>query len=165
MKLAVCSDIHDQLSILNRMLEQIEGLDALIFCGDFCAPFTLKAMAEGFPGPVHVVWGNNDGDQWLITEIAHKMDNVNLHGVFAELEFDGFKVAVTHYPRIGRAVAHSELYDLVCYGHNHTADQQRVGETLLLNPGELMGRFGTSTYAVVDTAVKSAEIIEVSPSQ
>lgn len=160
MKIAVCSDIHDNLDALDRALVGMKqaGAEVLLFCGDLNAPFTLKALAEGFEGAVHTVWGNNDGDQWLITEIAHAVDNVTLHGVFADLEFDGYRVAVVHYPNLGRALARSDYYDLVCYGHDHESHHERVGETLLLNPGELMGRFDPPTYAVVDTTTGEVEV-------
>ena len=162
MKLAVCSDIHDNLAAVDQMLDEISGAaDALCFCGDFCAPFTLKALAEGFEGPIHVVWGNNDGDQWLLTEIAHQFEHVHLHGVFAELDWENFHVAVVHYPKLGRALARSDYYDVVCYGHDHTAHHVKVGETLLVNPGELMGRLGRSTYALVDLTTREVTITEV----
>jgi uncharacterized protein len=53
MKIAVLSDIHDNIWVLETLLDELEA-DALIFCGDFCAPFTLAQIAEGFPGPIHV---------------------------------------------------------------------------------------------------------------
>jgi uncharacterized protein len=54
MKIAVLSDIHDNIWALERLLEDLQA-DVLIFCGDFCAPFTLAQIAEGFSGPIHVV--------------------------------------------------------------------------------------------------------------
>lgn len=50
MKIAVCSDIHDNIWVLERALPGLRRADRLIFCGDFCAPFTLVQLAEGFPG-------------------------------------------------------------------------------------------------------------------
>lgn len=161
MKLVVCSDLHDNLWVLEQALLGMVGADALIFCGDLCAPFSLKALAEGFPGPIHVVWGNNDGDKWLMTEIAHQVGHVTLHGEIAELDFNGFRVAAVHYPRIGRALARSGLYDLTCYGHDHLQHYERVGNALLLNPGELMGRFGRVTYALVNTESRQVQVVEV----
>ncbi len=160
MKLAICSDIHDNLSALEQALVDMQqaDVDVVIFCGDFNAPFTLKALGEGFSGPVHVVWGNNDGDQWLMTEIAHRLPNVQLHGVFAEVDLDGYRVGVVHYDRLGRALAHADLYDLVCYGHDHEARHEWVGETLLVNPGELMGRFGPPTYAIVNSVSGEVQV-------
>jgi predicted phosphodiesterase len=70
MRIAILSDIHDNIWKLGDVLKRVRGADALVFCGDFCAPFTLTQMAQGFNGPVHVVWGNNDGDKWLLTRNA-----------------------------------------------------------------------------------------------
>jgi len=161
MKIAILSDAHDNIWKLEEVLQQLEGVGALLFCGDFCAPFSLAAIAEGFAGPVHVVFGNNDGDQWLLTRNANRADNVTLHGTFAALELGGKRIAVTHYPQVAEGAAASGLYDLVCYGHNHTRQIERVGDCLKVNPGEVMGRFGVSSYAVYDTETGDAEIREV----
>ena len=44
MKLAIISDVHDNVWNLERVLAAIsrDGAQALIMCGDFCAPFTLR---------------------------------------------------------------------------------------------------------------------------
>ena len=160
MKIAILSDVHDNIWVLERLLADIAqpGAGALLYCGDLCAPFTLKQIGEGFDGPVHVVLGNNDGDVLLLSRIANELDNVTLYGPFAYLELDGRKVAVNHYPQIAHDQARSGQYDLVCHGHDHTANVEHFGETLLVNPGEGMGRFGTSTYALYDTATGQAEL-------
>jgi putative phosphoesterase len=163
MKVAILSDTHDNIWKLGELLEDVRrsGAEALLFCGDLCAPFTLKQIGEGFDGPVHVVQGNNDGDVLLLARIAGSLDNVTWHGPFAYLEFDGRVVALNHYPQLARDQALSGQYDLVCYGHDHTANVEVHGKSLLVNPGEAMGRFGKSTYAVYDTASGSAELREV----
>jgi hypothetical protein len=161
MRIAVLSDIHDNIWKLETLLAGLEA-DALVFCGDFCAPFTLAQIAEGFAGPVHVVFGNNDGDQFLLARVAGRFPHVTLHGDFAELELDGRRVAVTHYPEIGRALAQGGVYDMVCHGHSHERVVEQAGRTLRVNPGEVMGRFGLVTYALYDTATGQAEIVEVS---
>lgn len=163
MKIAICSNIHDNLTALEKALIGMRAAQAkmLLFCGDFNAPFTLNAMAQGFSGPIHIVWGNNDGDKWLLTKIAQRYAQVTLHGIFAEIEEDGYKIAVVHYNKLGNALARSDLYDLVCYGHDHTASHEYIGDTLLLNPGELMGRFGAPTYAIVDSATAQVAMHEL----
>ena len=160
MRIAILSDIHDNIWVLRELLVGLQA-DALIFCGDLCAPFSLAEIAERFAGPIHVVWGDNDGDPWLIGKVARRFAQVTIHGDFAEVELDGRQVAVTHYPAIGRALARSGLYDLVCYGHNHERSVEQVGPTVLVNPGEVMGRFGLSTYAVYDTQSAQASLVEV----
>jgi putative phosphoesterase len=161
MRVAVLSDIHDNIWTLGDLLPQFGGADALVFCGDFCAPFTLTQLAQGFDGPVHVVWGNNDGDKWLLTRNAAAVGNVTLHGELAEIELGGRRIAANHYPHIARQLAESGSYDAVFYGHDHTAHIEWLGDTLLLNPGEVMGRFGRSTYAWYDSETGQAEIVDV----
>jgi len=161
MQLAVISDIHDNLWTLERVLKQLVNSDVLLCLGDLCAPFTLTAIAAGFPGPVHVVWGNNDGDKLLLTRAADKAGNVTLHGFFANLEFDQRRVALNHYQDVARPLASSAQFDLVCYGHDHTRTAEQIGCTWLVNPGEVMGRFGVVSYATYDTVTKLAQVHEL----
>ena len=163
MKMAILSDVHDNIWKLADVLEDAQhcGVQAALFCGDLCAPFTLKQIGEGIPGPVHVVLGNNDGDVLLLSKIADGLDNVTLHGIFAVLELGGRSIAVNHYPLLARDQALAGRYDLVCHGHDHEANVERIGDTLLVNPGEVMGRLGTSTYAIYDTGSGQAELREV----
>lgn len=163
MIIAIVSDIHDNIWQLEKVSQEIkqQGAEVVVFCGDFCAPFTLKQLADNFAGPVHVVWGNNDGDKWLLTVIATEAGNVTLHGELAEIEVAGQKVGANHYPAIGRRLAERGAYDLVCYGHDHQAHIEQVGQTVLVNPGEVMGRFGKSTFAIYDTESRTAELVTV----
>ena len=109
MQLVVCSDIHDNIWALERLLNHIPQQDAaLLFCGDFCAPFTLVQLAEGFSGEVHIIWGNNDGDQWLLTDQASRFPHVTIHGALAELELAGRSIRANHYPAIARRLAEAE---------------------------------------------------------
>jgi putative phosphoesterase len=160
MRIAILSDVHDNIWKLETLLANLNA-EALIFCGDFCAPFTLAQIAEGFDGPIHVVFGNNDGDQFLLSRVAGRFPHVTLHGDFAELALGGRQVAVTHYPEVGRALAQGGVYDLVCHGHSHERLVEQIGDTVRINPGEVMGRFGLSTYALYDTSTGQAEIVGV----
>ena len=163
MQVAVISDIHDNIWKLEAVLEHINemGAEVIIFCGDFCAPFTLKQIADGFSGPVHCVFGNNDGDKWFLSRIAASAEDVTLHGELAELTLGERRIAVNHYPHISQGLAASGRYDAVFFGHSHERHLARVGNTLLLNPGEVMGRLGPSTYALYDTETGQAIIHEL----
>lgn len=160
MRIGIISDIHDNIWALDDVLAKLSDCDALLCLGDLCAPFTISAIGQGFDGPVHVVWGNNDGDKVLVTRNAAAMDNITHHGDLAELQLGGKSIALTHYPHIARALAAGQQYDLVCYGHNHEREIVWIGKTLLLNPGEVMGRFGVHSYAVYDTECGDAEMLE-----
>lgn len=168
MLLAILSDTHDNLWALRSAMPRLATADAALHCGDLCSPFMLKELGQGLNGkPVHVVWGNNEGDILLMTRIVAQFTNITLHGALAELTFDGVRVALNHYPDIARGLAASGQYDLVCFGHNHIASLVRVGEgsaaspCQLLNPGELMGLMGPRTFALFDTTTRQVEFVNV----
>ena len=161
MLVAVLSDCHDRLENLEKVLTKIEKAEVALFCGDYCAPFTLKMLAEGFPGPVHSVFGNNDGDAFLLLRIAKQAGNVTFHQPMVSLELDGRRIAVVHYPEFGEALALCGKYDAVFSGHNHTAEAQTLGSTLWANPGEVMGRFGKPSFGIYDTSTNAFEIHEI----
>jgi putative phosphoesterase len=153
MNILVMSDSHDNIWKLEAAGAGIDAADAVIHCGDLCSPFMIRRLGDRSHGkPVHVVWGNNDGDTFLLGKVAGGYPNIALHAAFAQLELGGRRVAVNHYPEIAAGLARSGLYDLVCYGHDHKGHEERVGNCLLLNPGELTGIHGRSTVAMVDTA-------------
>lgn len=158
MQIAVLSDIHDNIWNLEETLDRVEGMDLLLCCGDLCAPFSLKQIQDSFSGPVHVVLGNNDGDPLLLAQIASQREEVYLYQPLVELELDGRKIAVAHYPQIGRVLAASGQYDAVFNGHTHRPKTQQLGKTLWANPGEVMGRFGEPSFGVYDTATGKFEL-------
>jgi uncharacterized protein len=154
LQLAVISDSHDHLENLGRVLDDVrgQGAEAVIHCGDYCAPFILHEL-ESLGIPVHGVFGNVDGDRHLMTRIAlTELEHVTLHGDTAELELGGLRIAANHFPSLAEGLAHTGRFDLVVHGHTHEADLRTVGECVPLNPGEIMGRLGTVGWALVDTA-------------
>ncbi|HEY63741.1 MAG TPA: YfcE family phosphodiesterase [Caldilineae bacterium] len=164
MRIAVVSDIHDHIWHLEKALEHIKGTgaEALICCGDLCAPFSLKQMADEFDGPIHVVFGNNDGDPLLLSQVAGQYGGrVTLHGIYAELELGGRQIAFMHYPQPARRIAQAGVFDLVLYGHDHRWHHELVGCTLLANPGEVMGRLGISTLGIYDTESGEFQRVEI----
>lgn len=162
MRIAIISDTHDNIWKLDSAMPQLVESDVVLHCGDLISPFMVTKLAQGMQGkPVHLVWGNNDGDKRLLTLMAVQAGNVHPHGDFADLTLGGLKIAITHYPEIARAVAESGRYDLVCYGHDHTAHEEKVGRTLLLNPGEVMGLNGRSTMALFATKQQKVVWIDI----
>jgi uncharacterized protein len=157
--IAVLSDIHDNIWRLAETLPLLPPAGAVLCCGDLCSPFTLLELAGGFPGPVHVVWGNNDGDRALMTRKAPP--NVTLHGEMADLVLGGKHLAMVHYPPVAGHLAGCGDFEAVFYGHSHQASREFKGECLLLNPGELMGRFGRSTFATYETETGEVAFVEL----
>ncbi|BFP43183.1 hypothetical protein FGF1_40280 [Flavobacteriaceae bacterium GF1] len=57
---------------------------------------------------------------------------------------------------------------MVCYGHNHTVvNDEMVGNTLLINPGAIMGYYAgeerdiTATWLLLNTAQLKAEVYRI----
>jgi hypothetical protein len=153
MTIAVLSDIHDNIWNLETALHIVENHNAesLLFLGDFCAPFTLVQLAEGFSGPIHIVFGNNDGDQFLLTSKGSEYSHLSIHGHFGEVTLGSRKVALNHYPDLSERLAESGAYDAVFSGHNHLKQLEQRGKTLWANPGEVMGRFGEPSIGFYET--------------
>jgi putative phosphoesterase len=139
MRIAILSDIHDNVWKLQAALAAVRGADALICCGDLCSPFVVHQLGRGFAGPIHIVFGNNDGDLFRITANARNYENIRLHGELFRGEFDGQRFAVNHFDGIARTLAASGEFDVVCYGHDHVFDIARIGRALAINPGAIMG--------------------------
>ena len=119
-----------------------------------------KNMGAEFAGDIHCVFGNGDGDRFAIANVARSQyPNLKLHGEYAELEFDGVKVAVTHYPFYARALARTGDYRAVFSGHTHEQHEERLGETLWVNPGEVLGWKGRASCALYDPGANLVEFI------
>lgn len=168
MKIAIFSDSHDHIAGLDRALARARAHNAeyLLHCGDLCAPFMLDRLGAGFSGPIHVVFGNNDGDGRLLQTIAQKYPQIHLHGIYAELDLGGVAVALIHYPEPALRIAQSGHFDLVAYGHNHLKNVQIVENSVdkscvLVNPGEILGMRGTPTVAFYDSTTQACELEEV----
>ncbi len=160
MRLAIVSDIHDNIWKLARALDAIRGADALLCLGDLCSPFIIHQLGRGFSGPIHVLFGNNDGDLFRIDANARKYSHIAIHAEFFRGEFGGKSIAAVHYDNIARPLIASGEFDAVCFGHNHVYEVTRSGRTVGINPGPIMGaafaadgapRDVPSTFIIYDT--------------
>lgn len=164
MKIAVLSDIHDNIVNLKKVLEQIKGkVEVIIFCGDMIAPTTTEMLASANL-PTYVCLGNNDADLIGMQNKGGKNFTwTRASQEYGEVELDGKKIAYIHYPKVAKLLAESGKYDAVFFGHTHEAGLGNHGKTLLLNPGGLAGihlnEVVPATYAIYDTSTNEAEII------
>lgn len=162
MRVAIISDIHDNIWKLADALDRASEADVLICCGDLCSPFVIDRLGEGFAGPIHIVFGNNDADRFRITQKAGVYPQIHLHGEHFEAEFGGRSFAVNHFDNIARSLAAGQQFDVVCFGHNHSYEVCRIGQTLIINPGEIMGGLSAqqlSSLVIYDTETDEVEKI------
>lgn len=163
MKAAVLSDVHENYHNLILCLLQLRRYDIekIFFLGDFINAGIALTLAE-FEVPTHAIWGNNDGDKSAIMRVALSPRSKLTMGfdTFDIVDFGGRKLFLTHYPLIVKSMAKSGDYDGVFYGHNHRSHLDRLGDCLILNPGELSAhKTGAASFALYDSKVNDAEII------
>jgi len=167
MNIGIISDTHDNAEATERAIEifREEGVEIVIHCGDFIAPLIVPYFEEF---ELHGVLRNNDGD---VANLQAAFDSLGgesqLHGQFADLEFDGLSVAVLHGESKAEveAIAAGETYDFVCYGHHHERELTDDGRTTVLNPGAhfLAKSEADRTVAILDTrseAVRFRSVLE-----
>ncbi len=163
MRVAILSDTHDHIPNLRAAVKfcNAYSVTMLIHSGDLISPFMLDILAE-FGGAIHLIYGNNLGDQHIISQsCGTKFPTISHHGILGAVEAGGRKIAFTHYPQMARGLASQRLFDVVCYGHNHLHKVEKVGETMLINPGELLGKDDQPGFCILDTETLKVERIEV----
>lgn len=117
MKLAVLSDTHGLLR--QEVLEYLSSADAILHGGDINNQGILDTLAS--IAPVYVVRGNND-KEW-----AESLP------LFLDFEIGSAHIYMTHKKR--DLPADLSTFDLIIVGHTHRYEEQRVEQTVLLNPG------------------------------
>lgn len=117
MKLGILSDTHGLLR--QEVLDRLAGCDAILHGGDINNQGILDTLAS--VAPVYAVRGNNDRE-WA----------ASLPEALA-LELGGARLYMTHKKK--DLPDGMDGYDLVVVGHSHRYELQRLGGTLLINPG------------------------------
>ncbi len=184
MKALIISDIHDHLSNLNRVLTHhaASECDVLLCCGDLCSPFVVDIVHELWKGPAHMVFGNNDGDRFMISKKVHNANTgrvgsnrIQLHGEYLFKEAgvvmegmpDEIILTMTHYPDIASRLSGKPGRQLITYGHSHIPDLKISGDTLIVNPGSVMGYIPSEkkttapSFTVVDMRELKADLIQI----
>lgn len=165
MILGVLADSHDHVERLKRAVERLAAarVEAVLHAGDFVAPFALKPLAE-LGCPVYAVLGNNDGERVGLQRTFEALFAApsTLQPNLLTAELGGRRIAMSHYPEVAEPLAAGGRFDLVVFGHTHESRLERVGETVLLNPGEVCGWLtGRATVAVVDLERMEVEMVGI----
>lgn len=159
MLLAVMGDSHDNRDKLRNAVKLAvdNGAKTLFHTGDLISAFMLRILND-FPGRIYLIKGNNDGDPLSVSRtIPQECPQIKEFGGFITVDFDEFRVAVTHYPETARAHAMAGDFDMVFYGHTHKFSEKRIGKTLLLNPGDLMGLKEEASFCLVESDTKEVK--------
>jgi putative phosphoesterase len=159
MKIAIMSDSHEHWDNLRRAIAIANtSCDILLFAGDLMAPGNGLGALKTFHGPVHMVFGNNDGDIYKLTKNSQGT-NITIHGDIYEDTIDDLKVMMNHYPKIVTRAAKSGDYDVCIYGHDHKYHYSTIGNTQLINPGSIVWDDEAAWFVIYDTQTKEVEHI------
>ena len=161
MKVGIISDTHDHHKNVLKAIEIFNErkVEYVLHAGDMVSPFTAKAFADVKGARFIAVFGNCDGEKIMlksnIEQFVGEIHEDNYRG-----QIDDKQIYMTHIPGAIEAVAESGKYDLIVYGHTHHKDIRKVGDTLIVNPGETTDWItGQSGIAILDTSDMSVEEI------
>lgn len=168
MKICILSDSHDNRQLLEAagQTAKAEGAEAFLHCGDVVAPSTLRVL-QPLGLPVHVIYGNNTGDMYMMARISNKPGSVvQFYGQDAAIKLADRRIFLVHYPHYARAMATTGDWDLVCCGHDHEVQIDQVknikgGLTHLVNPGTVGGIAAPATYVMGDLESMTFDVREV----
>ena len=115
--IGIISDTHGLLRA--EVIEALKGCDAILHGGDINRQEIIDQLEE--IAPVYVVRGNNDKD-WA--------EHIPM---FLDFVLAGLRIYMTHKKKdLPDDISN---YDLVIFGHSHKYEENRYGNTILLNPG------------------------------
>jgi len=170
MKIGVLSDTHDRLPTFRRAVDMFVRLkvDALFHAGDLVAPFAAKLIVPEAVGdrPVHVIYGNNDGEREGLKGVLPQIVDGPLR-VTLETPHGPRTVVMAHFIEWFKPVDFVGA-DVVISGHNHQAaieSRTLNGKPILfVNPGECCGWVtDRCTVAMLDLSgpTPKADLVEV----
>ena len=165
MLIGALSDTHDNIALIEKAVQTLNRKNAnlVLHAGDYCSPFTIayfKKLQCNFIG----VFGNNDGDHQLLTKRFQETNNCIIRGRFAHINAEGYRIALLHGDdtELLSTLIETGYFNAVIHGHSHNKSIQHKDKTIVINPGELCGYLtGKSTFALLDTEKKTAEIVEL----
>ncbi|WP_435098624.1 YfcE family phosphodiesterase [Halorubrum sp. N11] len=161
MRIGIVSDTHDDLAAVEAAVSlfDCEGVDVVVHCGDFVAPFSVTPFDVGdgpdADGPnaggdapdagfdFYAARGNNDGE-WAVQSTVESFGTYL--GEAGALSFggsgggdDAVDVAVTHGTSavVVDALVDCGDYDYVFHGHTHAHGVEERDGTVRVNPGGL----------------------------
>lgn len=165
MKIAVISDIHENLNNLALFFKDIESKDIeYILClWDLINNWIAKILAWS-PVPVFSIWWNNDWTKVAITKTSMlQWANLTMwETVYDFIELDWKKIFMSHYPVLAQSMAKSWDYDVVLYGHDHNKNIDMIWDCLIMNPWEISShKSWICSYGIYDTMDNKVELIEL----
>ena len=157
MKVAIISDIHDNIANLKKCLAYcaVNSIEKIFCCGDVTNSETLEFLANNFQKEIYLVRGNMeifDEDE------PKKYKNIIYTGRIVRFELAGKKIGLCHEPFLLDYVLKKGECDIIFYGHTHKPWIEKKNNYLFANPGTLGAVFQKATFAVWDLEKQEPEL-------
>ncbi|MCX6763713.1 MAG: YfcE family phosphodiesterase [Candidatus Moranbacteria bacterium] len=173
MRIAIISDIHNNEVNLKKVLNYCKNnkIETIICCGDLASKATLDLLNDNFSGTVHYTFGNMDKGQIRDFALGEKYKNTTIYKNYGEIEIKNNhvkptghatrRIAFAHYPKIAKELCETGNYHFVFYGHTHKPWTEKIGNCIMLNPGNVAGEIFPPTFAVWDTGNDKFALIRI----
>lgn len=155
MKLAIISDLHDNIPYLDIFLSfcKKNKITKLLITGDIGSLETMQLIPKDLFNKIFFVFGN--ADNFSPADIPPHIISLGESGI---IELEHKHIGLCHEPEKIAGLL-KDKPDVIFYGHTHKPWVNLEGKTLIINPGTLGGVFTPSTFAVWDLARPAPELV------
>jgi len=184
MKIAIISDIHDNIPNLKKVLDYCaqNSVEKIICCGDLASLETLDYLNDNFSGEIFFTFGNMDDDYLRNYPFENNQyKNTKIFKNFGEASFpevgpraggptsNAVSIAFVHFPREAKELCETKKYDFVFHGHTHkpwvssaeAMADQGPKKCTLLNPGNVANQIYPPTFAVWNVDQNKFDLIRI----
>jgi uncharacterized protein len=164
MLIGIISDSHDNIPMIKKAIDILneKKVELVLHAGDVVSPFVPRLFAN-LASPMIVTLGNSDAEKETLRKRFAEVGK-DVRGTFAEIEVGRIRIAVTHGDErdLLLSLMKSQYYHVVVHGHTHEVKIHVLGNTLVVNPGEICGYLtGHATMAILDAETRITKIIEL----
>lgn len=149
MKIAIISDIHDNLVNLEKCSAWClaNNISFLLCCGDVTNTETLEIISQNWK-EIYLIRGNLEIYE---KEEVKKYSNLNYLGRFGITKIAGHQIGLCHEPTFIKNVLALGKCEIIFYGHTHKPWEEIRNGVRIINPGNIANTFYAPTFAVWDT--------------
>ena len=145
-KIGIVSDTHDDIENTEKAINIFNTMkvDYVLHAGDYVFPGMISLFKKlDKETKFYGVRGNNDGELMGITRQFDEIENSQFLNEFGKLLISSKKIGIYHgtNPDLSGSLIESQLFDILILGHTHIKRIEKIGNTLVLNPGPLNRNF------------------------
>ncbi|MDD5065419.1 MAG: metallophosphoesterase [bacterium] len=159
MLVGIMTDTHENMENIRKAVDFFnkKGVELVLHCGDIISPITFKEF-DRLNCRMELVFGNNDGERVFLVQRFREKGTFHVPGW--ESKLDNKKFIMMHEPVGVEALAESQKYNYIIYGHTHLQDIRKIGKSLIINIGETGGWLNEiSTIGILDTVKDEVKVI------